>query len=171
MKKIAIIIGSLSDLSQCDKGLKFLSSVPKSEVEVTGVFIRSQHRNTISTQSLLEKLTKEKTDVIIVGAGWANHLTGCCDAYLRYQLQNDHTVVVGVAFDDPKNHKHTEAAILSITEVPGTQVLFGDESGPFVGHEGFLEACIKATEDNLPKIVIPEPKLTMDLSLQEALGR
>jgi len=171
MKKIAIIIGSASDLSQCDKGLKFLGTVPKSEVEVTGVFIRSQHRNTISTQNLLEKLSKEETDVIIVGAGWANHLTGCCDAYLRYELQNDHTVVVGVAFEDPKNQKHTDAAILSITEVPGTQVVFSDENSQFVGRQGFFDACVTATWGNLPKIEVPAPKPIMDLSLQEALEK
>ena len=69
------------------------------------------------------------------------------------------------------NQKHTEAAILSITEVPGTQVVFKDEEGSFVGREGFLRACIAATKGNLPKIVLPGPKSIMDLSLQEALGR
>ena len=135
--RISIIVGSISDLSQCDKGLKFLNALPhanrKQKVEVTGVYIRSQHRNTLDVQALLTKLQKEKVDVIIVGAGWANHLTGCCDAFLRYTLRDDKITVIGVAFEDNTNTRHTVAASLSISEVPGTQVLYSDSSGKFIG--------------------------------------
>ena len=97
---LAIIIGSLSDLSQSDKGLHFLSTV-LDKINVIGVYVRSQHRNTLDVQELLMELVRKNVDVIIVGAGWANHLTGCSDAFLRYTLQNDKIVVIGVAFEDP----------------------------------------------------------------------
>ena len=165
---MAIIVGSISDLSQSDKGFKFLNTV-QDKVDVIGVYVRSQHRNTLDVQKLLKELVQKKVDVIIMGAGWANHLTGCGDAFLRYTLLDDRIVVIGVAFEDAGNPMHTEAALLSITEVPGTQVVFQNENGPFKGREGFFQACKVATEKELPKIKLPEPKPTRDLSLQEAL--
>jgi phosphoribosylcarboxyaminoimidazole (NCAIR) mutase len=166
MRKIAIIVGSKSDLSQCQLGLKFLQ---EAKVEVIGVYIRSQHRNTLPTQNLLKQLVEEGVDVIIIGAGWANHLTGCCDAFLRYALRDKKIVVVGVAFRDVTNEKHTQAAILSITEVPGTQVLFKFRDRDLVGIRGFLQACEIAATGELPEITLPTPKETMDLTLNEAL--
>lgn len=168
MRKIAVIIGSKSDLTQCHKGLRILSR-NQEEVQVVGVYIRSQHRNTLETQELLRELTKMEVDIAIVGAGWANHLTGCCDAYLRYTLKNNRLVVIGVAFEDKQNERHTNAAILSVTEVPGTQVIFEDDGFPNVGESGFIRACVLAIDGDLPKIKIPEPRPTMDLSLEEAL--
>jgi phosphoribosylcarboxyaminoimidazole (NCAIR) mutase len=167
MRKIAIILGSESDLSQCDKGFKLLSN---SETEVVGVYIRSQHRNTPSLQQVLAELSQMKIDAIIAGAGWANHLTGCCDAYLRYTLRDDKIVVIGVAFADEKNLRHTQAAVLSMTEVPGTQVVYKDSDKVFVGRDGFFRAC-KMAINELPKIKLPEPKPPIDLSLVEALEK
>lgn len=66
---------------------------------------------------------------------------------------------------------HTQAAILSITEVPGTQVVYENGNGPFVGREGFFQACRMAAILELPKIKLPEPKPTVDLSLEEALKK
>ncbi len=166
MKKIAIILGSRSDLKQCLEGLKLLKKQSKFKVMV---HIRSQHRNTLSLQKLLLELSFLKVDVIIAGAGWANHLTGCTDAFLRYELKNNFTRVIGVAFEDKNDERHTQAAILSITEVPGTQVIYKD----FVGPNGFLKACelaISPELDTFPDIKIPDPKAAEDLSLDEAIG-
>jgi|SRR5680860_82904 len=168
MRKIAIITGSLSDLSQCRLGFKILKEYGP-EVEIVGIFIRSQHRNTLETQELLKSLAEMKVDVVIIGAGWANHLTGCSDAFLRYTLKNDRLVVIGVAFEDAKNEKHTQAAVLSMTEVPGTQVTFGNHGFANIGLSGFANACVFAATGELPKIKLPEPKPIMDLSLEEAL--
>lgn len=166
-RRIAIIIGSKSDLSQCDDGLTFLID-RTDEVWVERVYVRSQHRNMEEVKQLLEKLVEEKINAVIVGAGWANHLTGCCEAYLRYNLRSTGFPVIGVAFDDPKDERHTQAAILSITEVPGTKVVYADDGGLFVGSSGFLRACKFATHGTLPAINLPEPKPIMDLSLREA---
>ena len=167
-EKIAIILGSKSDLKQCILGLKHLKRHPEFEVEI---YIRSQHRNTLSLQKLLVELSEQGVKTIIAGAGWANHLTGCTDAFLRYELKNDFTRVIGVAFEDKNNEKHTQAAILSITEVPGTQVIFQDGDVFFIGTMGFFHACELATskKDNLPAIKIPEPKPAENLSLDEAM--
>lgn len=172
MRKIAIIVGSKSDLTQCRGGLKrikeYMDSNP-GEIELAGVYVRSQHRNTLDTQELLRELETMKVDVVIIGAGWANHLTGCSDAFYRFTLRNDQIVVIGVAFEDIENDRHTQAAFLSITEVPGTQVIFDDDGFPNIGPLGFERACVFAISEELPKIKLPEPKPTMDLTLEEAL--
>ena len=176
MRKIAVIVGSASDLSQCHRGLMLLKNLmivssTSEKIEVSGVYIRSQHRNTLDTQELLRELTQMEVDVAIIGAGWANHLTGCCDAFLRYVLRNDKLVVIGVAFEDETNPKHTLAATLSISEVPGTQVVYSGIDGKFIGSEGFLQACGMAANGELPKIFLPEPKPIQDLSLEKALEK
>ena len=170
MRKIAVIVGSKSDLSQCGPGLELLKEAQESkDVEVVGLYVRSQHRNTLDTQQLLSELVKKEVDVAIVGAGWANHLTGCCDAFLRYTLKNDKLVIVGVAFFDPDNQNHTKAAILSMTEVPGTQVVYKEDGEVFIGISGFVSACSFAVYCELPKIELKEPKPIMDLTVEEAL--
>ena len=78
-------------------------------------------------------------------------------------------VVIGVAFEDKENDRHTQAAFLSITEVPGTQVIFEDDGFPNIGPLGFERACIFAIDEELPKLKLPEPKPIMDLALEEAL--
>jgi len=169
MKKVAIIVGSKSDLEQCLEGLKFLES-KSNEVQVVGVYVRSQHRNMEDVKQLLRELAGIEIDAAIVGAGWANHLTGCCDAYLRYNLRSTDFPVIGVAFEDKKNEQHTQAAILSIIEVPGTQVIYKDEEELFVGPNGFLRACQFAVQGKFPAISLPEPRATLDLSLNDALA-
>lgn len=180
MRKIAVIIGSESDLKQCLTGLKFLQDLtlaPKNSpetkgglVEIAGVYIRSQHRNTLETQKLIEKMLTDRVDVIITGAGWANHLSGCTDAYLRYTLKTENIKVIGVAFEDINEPRHTQAALLSISEVPGTQVIFKDGDGEFIGSAGFLRACRFAALVRLPTITLPAPKPARDLSLLEAIS-
>ncbi len=167
-KRLAIILGSRSDLKQCTEGLRLLRE--QSEFNVM-VHIRSQHRNTLSLQQLLKELSSLKVDVIIAGAGWANHLTGCTDAFLRYELKNNFTRVIGVAFEDENDDRHTQAAILSITEVPGTQVIYKNAMDEmFVGLKGFLKACelaISPELNNFPDIKLPDARAAEDLSLDE----
>lgn len=172
MRKIAFITGSKSDLSQCRGGFELIKEYMKDhpgEIEIIGVYVRSQHRNTLETQELLRELANMEVDVVIVGAGWANHLTGCSDAFLRYTLKNDRLVVIGVAFTDPENEAHTQAAVLSMTEVPGTQVIYKEGGMVFTGASGFVAACSFAACCELPQIKIPTPRPIMDLTLEEAL--
>ncbi|MFA4819164.1 MAG: phosphoribosylaminoimidazolesuccinocarboxamide synthase [Patescibacteria group bacterium] len=165
-RKIAVIVGSKSDLTQCADGLAFLAqSVNKDKVEVVGITVASIHRNTNAVLKILRSLCDLDVDAIIIGAGWANHLTGTCDAYLRYTLGDDKMAVIGVAFEDENNIDHTKAAILSITEVPGTQVVFND----YVGSAGFLKACEFAVNENLPEVSLKPGKSVEEFSLPEAL--
>lgn len=179
MRHIAIIVGSKSDLPQCKLGLEYLISKGKEGglVKVYAFYVRSQHRHTEKVQTILHYLHSlaPKIDAIIAGAGWANHLTGCVDAYFRYTLKNDWTSVIGAAFQDTKSESaearehHDHAAVLSITEVPGTQVIYKDKKDQFFfGSNGFLRACQFAVEENLPEIKLKKAPDTMDLSLEEA---
>ena len=64
---------------------------------------------------------------------------------------------------------HNQAAILSMTEVPGTQVVYKDKNGIFFGEVGFLRACKMAVSGELPEIKLPEARPTCDLTLEEAI--
>jgi len=167
MRRIWVVVGSDSDLLQCTEGIEYLQS----EGRPVQVWTMSIHRN---TQEVLEFLSCRShwsdADILIVGAGWANHLTGTCDAYLRHTLRDDRIVVIGVAFEDHNSQIHTLAAELSITEVPGTQVAFKDESDEvFVGADGFLRACKFAVNGELPQIKLPDLRPPHERSLQATL--
>jgi hypothetical protein len=183
MRKVAIIIGSKSDLRQCYRGFQFLQE-HREDIKVIKVHIRSQHRHTFDTQAILDKYANMQNgpDAIIIGAGWANHLTGCSDAFLRYSLKNDKISVFGVAFadlsDSPEADREArnQAAKLSISEVPGTQVIYHDlknkrkeRNNVFFGETGFLDACWNAAYYDLPKIELKEAPPIEDLSLEDAL--
>lgn len=171
MKKrrtIAIIHGSDSDLDQMLEGLEYLfAKVVAGLADVFCVDCTSQHRHTLQVEENLkayhESPAEVRPDVLIIGAGWANHLTGCCDAFLRYTLHDDQIVVFGVAFEDSKCPQHTRAAELSITEVPGTQVVFKG-----IGSAGFLQACIDAVEKELPTIILKDAPESHRRNLQAA---
>lgn len=166
-RKIAVMIGSDSDLPQCESGFEYLLEAErKGLVKVIKVITNSIHRN---TQGVLDKLldlyVRDDVDAIIAGAGMANHLTGTIDAYLRYGLDNDKIVVVGVAFLG-KDPAHTRVARESIIYVPGTQVVFDE----YVGARGFYRACEFAVTGELPKIILKEGKPTKERTLKEALA-
>jgi len=166
MVRIGILNGSDSDLPQCLPGFEFLDQmVAEEKAQVVEVITASIHRN---TEFVLEKLRSlvGKVDVLIIGAGWANHLTGTADAFLRYTIGNDHIVVIGVAFEDKDNSEHTQTAVSSITDVPGTQVVFDN----FVGSEGFLRACQFAVKNELPEITLKSPKTIKERGLFDAIA-
>lgn len=91
---------------------------------------------------------------------------------MRYTLEIDKLPVIGVAFTDPNNDRHTQAAILSITEVPGTQVIYRESEADevFVGSDGFYRACVLAATKELPILKIPTPRPPMDLDLESAIA-
>ncbi len=144
--RIGIMIGSDSDLPQCILGFKYLAIyIAAGIVEVVIVITNSIHRNTEEVLANLREY-KDQVDFWIVGAGWANHLTGTVDAYLRYTLKNNHIKIVGVAFEDVKNEANTRAAVDSIIRVPGTQVIYPEYFVP--GEKGFFQACQHIVEDH-----------------------
>ena len=168
MRRIGIIIGSESDLPQCKSGLVFLAET--SNVEVPFVDVASIHRNTKVVLGKLEQLHEappwQSVDALIVGAGWANHLSGMVDAYLRYELGNASITVYAVAFEDAKDNMHTQAARMSIIHVPGTKMIFRD----YVGAIGFLRACQDAAKDALASIKLPKPRAPVSYTLFSAQG-
>ncbi len=185
MRNIAIIVGSKSDLKQSDAGLHWIKQNP-GLVNLMQIDVSSQHRNPRHTRKILRDLAgqnfwynlfhpfrrKIQPDAIIIGAGWANQLTCCSDAYLRNELHNDKIVVIGAAFEDTNpetdpevRRKHNQAAVLSITEVPGRKVVYDD----FFGAEGFFRACQFAALGELPKIVLKDPPEPLSLTLNQAL--
>ena len=174
MRKIGIMIGSLSDLDQCLYGLSYLiKMIKKGLAEIRWVDASSQHRHTLMVQSILAQYSRmpadEKIDVLITGAGWANHLSGCADSFLRYTLQDSDIPVIGVAFDDLKDSNHTRAAILSSSEVPGNQmILENDKIRSLVGEEGFFWACQYAVKGKLPKVKAKTPPEYKRMDIYEA---
>jgi len=168
MKRIGVMIGSDSDLPQCLMGLKYIEEAQKKGMcEVLIIITNSIHRN---TEEVLEnlRLYSHQLDAWIIGAGWANHLTGTCDAYLRYTLKNTNTRVFGAAFKD-KSSRHNMAAALSITCVPGTQVIYNEH---YVGQTSFCDACIQAVESDynvLPPIKVGAAKVVVTRSLEQAI--
>lgn len=173
MRKIGIMIGSESDLPQCIKGLEFLeSAVANAQIQFTFFDVNSIHRHTLLVLDALKAYhegdfgSRNDVNVLIVGAGAANHLTGCVDAFLRHTLRDYRILVYGVAFEDEKNPRNTQAATLSITQVPGTNVIFRD----YVGSEGFYRACKDAVNDDLPPIELPSSKPHFRWTLQKAIA-
>lgn len=167
-KKIGVMIGSISDLPQCREGIEYLLQAELAgKIQFLGLFVNSIHRNTVKVLENLHTHTQViEVDRWIVGAGMANHLTGTCDAFLRYGLKST-APVFGAIFEASKDvEKNRQAAILSITQVPGTQVVFDSENPTF------LKACEQAVEIEEVLIEVSQPKPTEAFfSLQEVLER
>ena len=175
-RRIALIAGSKTDYWQMIDGLEFLIKMRnENKIELFKVNPASQHRRPLTVQSILFEYSKmpkdKKPHFIITSAGWANHLSGCCDAFLRYTLGDDSIVVIAVAMKDPENEAHTLAAITSTSEVPGKQVVFTDENGfPLAGPDGYLWAAKYAALTNMiPTVIAKEPPEFDPLDATEAV--
>lgn len=168
-RRIAILHGSDTDLPQMKQGVDLLASVLATGLfEITVAYRVSIHRNDDELLKWLdERHHLNDVDVMVMGAGCAAHLPGVCDAHLRYHWGNDRIVVVGVGFEDPHNWRNSAAAELSISQVPGTQVVCGDELGHFIGEDGFLRACRYAVGKSLLQIILPARKLSQKRTFEE----
>lgn len=170
-RRVVAWIGSDSDLPQARDGIQFLVDADsREEIKLVSVITASIHRHTESSLALMRWLSRSSMcDVIVTGAGRANHLTGVLDSFLRYDLQDSEIVVVGVGFEDPKNDDYRETAYRSIRDVPGTQVVMGDDDGPYLGSNGFLRACIYAVQGELPSVMPKSPPPRCERSGERAL--
>ena len=164
IRRIAFIAGSESDFWQMFEGMEILLKYEaEGKVELFKVHPASQHRRPLTVQSILFEYSKmsanKKPHFIITSAGWANHLSGCSDAFLRYTLGDETIVVIAVAMRDPENDDHTQSAIKSTTEVPGIQAIFKDLDGnPLVGSKGYAWAAeYSATTEVIPTVKAKEP--------------
>lgn len=161
-RKIAIIVGSTSDFRQCMTAVPILKAAEKiGKIEVIApilddkIIVASIHRHkSYLLSEVIPYLISQGVTAIICGAGWAAHLPGMVDSHLRYDLRNDTVSVIGVAFDDTNNPMHTIAAMLSISDVPGTHVIF---DGNHVGTNGMCHACDIVIRGELPPITLPDP--------------
>jgi phosphoribosylcarboxyaminoimidazole (NCAIR) mutase len=171
--KIAIMIGSRSDLKQCVEGLKLLKdAVAKGRVKMIqfrrgkDVAINSIHRHRKKTVLNFKKAVKMRADVILAGAGKAAHLPGIIDSVGRHELRDDHTRIIAVAFKG-KTKKSNQAALRSIDEVPGNQMIFTVRQH---GSKGFTTAVRKAIKGNFPSIKLPDPIPDEYFSFDEAIA-
>jgi hypothetical protein len=165
---IAVIHGSDSDLEQMRKGLEYLAGTDCSNVTVHGVYRYSVHHNPAELLGLLARMTNEDVDCIVVGAGWANHLSGMCDRLLRNMFNNSKVRVFAVAFEDPINEDHTHTAQVSITHVPKHAMRYDG----YVGEAGFFAAVRAATEVDLATLpaISMSRKQTKDRTIEAALN-
>ncbi|MBL7057847.1 AIR carboxylase family protein [Patescibacteria group bacterium] len=169
-RRVMVIVGSDSDLPQCARGLKHLIEAKTAGLITTikgkEIITASVHRHLLTVQRAL--LLRNELDVIIAGAGMAAHLPGMIDSILRYELEDYRLVIIGVAFSG-KTKKANLAARLSISQVPGTQVVFEDGHGFYFGEEGFSRACKFAISENLPIIKKPDPRPTYSREFAEVI--
>ena len=134
--RLATMWGSDSDLDQAYEAHECLIlAEDEGKVELYDEWTNSIHGNPGDVLAVLPKLIG-KVDAIEVGAGWANQLTGCVNAFLRNFFRDSHIVIFGVAISHEEPRK-TDAAILSITELPRSEVVYRD----YLGSEGALRAA------------------------------
>jgi phosphoribosylcarboxyaminoimidazole (NCAIR) mutase len=154
---IAGVVGSESDIrKQFSEGVDVLDEAMDAgliELYQDCIIVSSIHRMTDDTIALAREFHNvvRQPDAVIIGAGKANHLTGTVDAYLRNTLKNGHVRIIGVAFEG-ENEEDNRAAIGSITQVPGTQVIYHS----FFGADGFADACRFAVKGDLGTISVPD---------------
>lgn len=171
-RRIAVLVGSDSDFPQCSEGLYYLRRQQiVGQFVVIGVNTMSIHRNMCEVLEYLDQRNaRSDVDVIIAGAGWAAHLPGMMDAYLGYVLNNTCISIIGVAFEDSDDVRHTLAAQLSISEVPGTRVIQHDNTDAFfVGADGFSRACRYAVSEELPVLKEMKPRPIQCRTLEDAI--
>jgi phosphoribosylcarboxyaminoimidazole (NCAIR) mutase len=181
-RKIAFMFGSDNDLKQCVMGLEYLEAHQRSrqysDITILGVYTNSIHRNMFRVLFNVFMLWVRRVDVIIVCAGWAAHLPGMVEAFLRYVLRTTRVSVVPVAIDaDPTKPEDEEvkrrnlAAIYSISEVPKHQMVLYLDREVWFGARGFLGACRFSCENLFKEIKLPPRVPWFKRTLIEALEK
>lgn len=133
--KIAVLIGSKSDLPQCNLGLEHLKGYVNDGLAEVELHVLSCHRN---FQDLLNFVKQTGADIFVPGAGWAAQLPAMLKVVLR--LEGKEKPVIGVAFSN-EDQKKTLAAQLSITELPDNPLILDKDGQAFTGSQGFFAAC------------------------------
>jgi len=159
--KVTVVLGSRSDLKQCQRGLgaaAHMESIGRIDLEV---HILSCHRNPDELQAFA---TLTDANVIVAGAGKAAQLPGMLKAYLANKGKK--IPVIGVAFEG--SEISTKAAQLSIEELPGTPVIMDKHGKAFTGSNGFYDALVLAIEGEF-KPEKPSEKKKAELNIQDYL--
>jgi phosphoribosylcarboxyaminoimidazole (NCAIR) mutase len=164
LPRVGTMFGSDTDLDQAYEAHMYLIEQAKlARVELANEFTNSIHRNPVDVIANLSKLIG-LVDALLVGAGWANQLTGCVNAFLRNWYRDYHITIFGVAISDPYNPVHTQAAIVSITELPGSEVVFDN----YVGQVGCYRAAKDMASGIYPIIKRKEQKPAVTRTMHEA---
>jgi len=162
--RVGTMFGSDSDLDQAYEAHMYLiHQAGLGHVSLSNEFTNSIHRNPADVLTTLSNLIG-LVDALLVGAGWANQLTGCVNAFLRNLFHDYNIAVFGVAIEDPNNSVHTQTAVWSITELPGSEVVFDN----YVGQEGCLRAAQDMCKGVYPIIRRKEQKPAVKRTIEEA---
>jgi len=149
--KVAVVVGSESDLPQIETGLAFLKGKVSGKVNVI-----SCHRNPVQ---LFDFARTTDVDLVIAGAGWAAALPGMLASWLD-NWQKPNVPVLGVAFRSD-SERNNLAAITSIECLPRQSVELDQNGHVYFGEAGFSSACQDAVcREFLPrKLASKEAKL------------
>ncbi|MCX6744697.1 MAG: AIR carboxylase family protein [Candidatus Parcubacteria bacterium] len=151
---VAVVIGSESDLWQCEFGLLELDKHQRFGRGEIDYNVISCHRNPNELRNFAEQ---ENPDVVVAGAGMAAALPGIIKSL--FASFGKAIPVIGVAFDsNPPNPRATLAAQLSIEELPGKPVILQPDGKAFTGKDGFNAACKLAIEADFKPEAIKEQK-------------
>lgn len=148
IRRVVVIAGSKNDLIKKGRAaIKYLiDKRDKGAVEIVGIHVSSCHRQPKSTRELVKKYHEKcNIDFILAIAGKAADLPGFIDAYLRNELYDYRIGVIGVGLPGA-TLRDTLAAELSITDIPGNQVIYAGQS--------ILEGCVMACDYPVPEIKI-----------------
>ena len=132
---ISVVVGSQSDLPQMNAGLNTLKLARNVGLTDFSVNVISCHRNSVELSNFAEW---QNPEVVIAGAGLAAALPGILKAH--YNRLGKSIPVIGVAFEG-KNQLETQAAQLSIEQLPGQPVELDSNGKAFTGSLGFHQAC------------------------------
>jgi phosphoribosylaminoimidazole-succinocarboxamide synthase len=159
---IEVILGSITDLEQAEAGLKALREcgVP------FRLHVISCHRNPDGLRKFVCDRRFPENATIIAGAGKAAALPGVLASWLQY-YQMGHVPVIGVAFAGDTS-RATEAAVLSIEELPGRPVILDAANNAFRGSHGFLSACITAWTQEFHVRPAPSKPMQFDIKQMQA---
>lgn len=126
-RKIAVLIGSRSDLKHIRSGINALRIAKmRGLIDWDRLDICSAHRNPEELRTLLATYSNIGIDAIIAVAGKLAALFGDVDAHLRNVLGITETRVIAVPLKG-NTERSSLAALYSVLEVPNHKLIFKDE--------------------------------------------
>ena len=153
LTKVAIMLGSRSDLPQLESVIKHLQD-EHSNIQIDK-HILSCHRNVNDLNLFVFRDNCMGAEAIFYCGGKAFAAPGVLKANI--DAANQDIPVFGIALGK-EGSKSLQAAILSIEELPGTPVMLKEDGSAYVGANGLVEAFERAVIGNLPEAKKNSPK-------------
>jgi len=155
MKKkifLDVIFGSKSDYTEdIAVIIEEINQMP--DVCVT-IYVISCHRHPQILREFADRYPEREGRWVICCGSMAFALPGVLKACFNYL--NKKIPVIGVALEG-KGPADLEAAMLSISCLPGKSVIMELDADPYVGAEGLRKACIYAINNPVPEMEIKDP--------------